>query len=214
MGLKLRSTPCMQNDGTHSWIVISRGDVTELQEGSTTPIHYEHAAPGGEKPVAMKQQEQFIPSSSSSSSTVMPINKRRWNDSSAVGRSDEKSLKISKQMTDYCEIKVILEKMMEQLNGEGCYFCSVVITLTQPNGRCKCGQSVSREEVTRTYFSIAWTLMATLSTCVLSKATLEGTKLILHCKITCKFLTIGFRTSITLVPFMIALLSSNQVSLQ
>ena len=41
-----------------------------------------------------------------------------------------------------------------------------------------------REEVVRNDFCIAWTLKTSFSTCVLSKATLEGTKLILHCKIT------------------------------
>ena len=44
-----------------------------------------------------------------------------------------------------------------------------------------------REEVVRNDFSIAQTLMVTFFTCVLFKATLEGTKLTDHCKITWKF---------------------------
>ena len=64
------------------------------------------------------------------------------------------------------------------------------------------------EDVARKDSSIAWTLMATFSTFVLSEATLEGTKLILHCKITWKSSTSGSSTSMTAIP------SSNQVWLQ
>ena len=69
-----------QNDGTQSWTVISRGInkyVTELPEENKKPIHYEEVATGAGQLAAMKQKEQFIPSSSSSSSTIMPINQRR-----------------------------------------------------------------------------------------------------------------------------------------
>ena len=91
----------MQNDGTQSWIVISKGInkyVTELPEENKKPIHihYEEVARGAPKPVARKQHEQFVLSSSSSSSTIMLIDQRKWNDIRAVGNIEEKSFKISK----------------------------------------------------------------------------------------------------------------------
>ena len=61
----------------------------------------------------------------------------------------------------------------------------------------------SSEDVIRKDFSVVWTVTASFSTCVLSKATLEGTKLILHCKITWTFRTIGLFIFITLVLLMI-----------
>ena len=92
----------MPNDGTQSWIVISRGIkkyVTELPEENKKPIHYEEVASSTGKLVAIKQQEQVITSSSSLSSTIMPINQRKWNDISAVGKLVDKSYKISNLMT-------------------------------------------------------------------------------------------------------------------
>ena len=72
----------------------------------------------------------------------------------------------------------------------------------------------SSEEVIRTYFSVAWTVTASITTWALSKATLEGTKLILHCKITWTFRTIGLFIFITLVLLMICILEPNQGWLQ
>ena len=98
---KLRSIPS-RTTKTQSWIVISSGIhkyVTELPEENKKPIHHEEVATGAGQLVAMKQKEQFIPSSSSSSSTIMPINQWRWNDISAVGRIDDKAHRISKPMT-------------------------------------------------------------------------------------------------------------------
>ena len=92
----------MQNDGSQSWIVISRGInryVTDLPEENEKLIHYEELALGAKKPIATKQQELSIPSSSSSSSTLLPIGQRKWHDIPAVGYIDEESLKISKKMT-------------------------------------------------------------------------------------------------------------------
>ena len=65
------------------------------------------------KPVAINQQHQFIPSSSSSA--IMPINQRKWNDISAVGRIDDAAYiqDLEADDTDFCDIKIILEKMME-----------------------------------------------------------------------------------------------------
>ena len=68
----------MRKDATQSWIVISRGldkYVTELPEVNKKPIHFEEAPSSTGKLVAMRQKEQFIPSSPSSSSTIVPINK-------------------------------------------------------------------------------------------------------------------------------------------
>ena len=59
----------------------------------------EEDALGARKPVTMKQQGQFISYSSSSSSTAMPINQRKWNDISPVGRIGTKAYNISKLMT-------------------------------------------------------------------------------------------------------------------
>ena len=51
-----------------------------LPEENKKPIHFEEVATSAEQPVSMKRKEQFIPSSSSSSSTIMPINQRTCND--------------------------------------------------------------------------------------------------------------------------------------
>ena len=93
----------VQNDGSQRqpWIFYSKGmnkHVTELPEENQTPNHYEETAFGAEKPVATKRQEQIIPSSSSSSTTIMPIDQRKWNDILALGYFDETSCKISKKM--------------------------------------------------------------------------------------------------------------------
>ena len=92
----------MQNDGTQSWIVISRGItkyVTQLPEENNKPIHFEEVASSAGKLVAITQKEQFIPSSSSSLSTVMPINQRQSNYISATGKIDDRSNKISELVT-------------------------------------------------------------------------------------------------------------------
>ena len=131
----------MQNDGTLSWIVISRGInkyVTELPEENGKPSHHEEVALGAGKPVATEQQ--FTPSSASSSPTIMPIDQRKWNDILAVGNIDELSFKISKQITRLQRHQGHPRgKTMVQLNGEGCCLCFVVITLTHQNVRSKCG---------------------------------------------------------------------------
>ena len=48
MELKLRSTDSMQNDGTQSWIAISRGinKYVTLPEENKKPIHSEEVASG------------------------------------------------------------------------------------------------------------------------------------------------------------------------
>ena len=80
----------LQNDGSQSWIVTSRG-----------MNNYEEVASSIGKPVATKQKEQFISSLSSSSTTVMPIDQRQWNDILAVEYVDEESFSfsVSKSMT-------------------------------------------------------------------------------------------------------------------
>ena len=55
----------MQNDGTQSWIVISRGIdkyVTELSEENEKLTHYEEVALGAGQLIAMKHKEQLLPS--------------------------------------------------------------------------------------------------------------------------------------------------------
>ena len=76
------------------------------------------------------------------------------------------------------DIKVILEKTMEQLNGESCYRCFIPTSLKWRRGRSKHGWITWRKEAKRKYFTIAQTLMVTFFTCVLFKATLAETKLI------------------------------------
>ena len=110
--------------------------VSELPEENEKPIHYyEDVTLGAVKPVATKQHEQFIPFSSSSSSTCTPIDQREWNDILAVGNIDEESFKIPKKMTRLPRHHGHLPEMMEQLGGEGCCLCPVVITLAHRNGR-------------------------------------------------------------------------------
>ena len=77
----------MQNDGSQSWIEISRGinkDAIELSEENRKPFHYEGVSLGAGQPVVTKQQEQITPSSSASSTTVMPFDQRKWKDTPAV----------------------------------------------------------------------------------------------------------------------------------
>ena len=82
----------MQNDGIQSWIVISRGInqyVTELPEESGKSIHNEEVAASTQKPVAKKHKEQFTPSIPSFSTTVMPIDQRKWRDIPSVEHVDK-----------------------------------------------------------------------------------------------------------------------------
>ena len=84
----------VQNDGSQSWIVISRGMnkyVNELPEEKGQSIHYEAATASTRRPVATKQKEQFTPSSSALSTIVVPIDQRKWKDIPAVEYVDEKS---------------------------------------------------------------------------------------------------------------------------
>ena len=100
VGIEIK-TDSLQTDGSRSWIVISRGInkyVTELPEENEKPIHYEEVTPVAGELVATKQQEQFISSSSSFSTTVMPIDQRKWNDIPAVEYIDEASFNISKKI--------------------------------------------------------------------------------------------------------------------
>ena len=92
----------MQKDGTQSWIVISRGVhkcATELPEENKKPIHCEEAPSSTGKSEAMQQKEQL--KLSSSSPTTLPINQRKWNDKSAVGRIDGRSNLILKLITRF-----------------------------------------------------------------------------------------------------------------
>ena len=96
MELEYKSIPCC--DGSQSWIVISRSInkyVKDLPEENEKPIHKEKMAPSARKPVATKQQEQIIPSSSSPSTTLMAIDQHKWNDIPTVGNIDEECFKIS-----------------------------------------------------------------------------------------------------------------------
>ena len=152
----------MQNDGTQSWIVISR----DVPEENKKPIHFEKVASSAGELVARKQQEQFIPSPSSSLSTIMPINQRKCKYFSAVANTTSRL-----QHQGY-----LREDDEAILNGESCYLCFIANTLTHRNGRSNCGQTICLEEVTREDFIIAWTLTATFSSCVLSKGPPEGTE--------------------------------------
>ena len=79
----------------------------------------------------------------------MPINQRKWFDILAVGKTDEKSFKVSKKMTRPRRHQNLIENMMEQLSGECCYLCSVVTFLTLHTGQIECGFSTCREEETK-----------------------------------------------------------------
>ena len=123
----------------------------------------------------------------------MRINLRR--DISAVGNVDDKSYKISKHITrllrhqGYPREDLCLSRSPWRTEMDGAN------TDRQPG-----------EVTTRKDFSVVCTPTATFSTCGRSKATLEGTKLIIHCKITWKSRTIGLSTSVTLVLLMTPIL--------
>ena len=81
---------------------------------------------------------------------------------------------------DVHDIKVIFERMMEHLNGESCYLCE---DLDAQKWTKQTWLNHSEKGSNKKRPQIAQTRTVTFFTCVLSKATLEGTKLILHCKI-------------------------------
>ena len=56
---------------------------------------------------------------------------------------------------DSYDIKVILEKTMEQLNVDCCYLCFIPTALQWRSGRSKHGWDAERKEAIRTYFSVA-----------------------------------------------------------
>ena len=94
----------MKNDGSQSWIVISRSmnkQVNELPEGNGKSILYEEVVTGKGRPFATKQKEQSTPPLPSLSTMVVPIDHRKWKDISAVDFVDKGSLSfsISKTMT-------------------------------------------------------------------------------------------------------------------
>ena len=71
----------MQNDGSQSWIVISRRMdkcVNELPEETGKSCHFELVTPGAGRPLATKQKEQPTPPLSSLSTIVVPIDQRKW----------------------------------------------------------------------------------------------------------------------------------------
>ena len=70
----------MQNDGSQSWIVISRGlnkYVNDLREENGKYTHWEEATASTGRPVATKQKEQFTPSLSSLPTIVVPVDQRK-----------------------------------------------------------------------------------------------------------------------------------------
>ena len=82
----------MKNDGCQSWNVFSRGMnkcVDELREENGKSIHYEEVVTGTARSVATKQKEQPTPPLCSFSTTVVPIDQRKWKDILAVEYVDE-----------------------------------------------------------------------------------------------------------------------------
>ena len=63
-----------------------------FQKRAGKSIHHEEVATNTGKPFATKQLEQFTPSLSSSSTTVMAIDHRKWNDILAAGYIDEQTI--------------------------------------------------------------------------------------------------------------------------
>ena len=76
---------------------------------------------------------------------------------------------------DVYDIKVIFERMMEHLKGESCYLCE---DLDAQMWTKQAWLNHSEKGSNKKRLQIARTRTVTFFTCVLSKATLEGTKLI------------------------------------
>ena len=110
----------MQNDGSQSWIVISRGIikyVTELPEENDKPLRRSGIWFG----------ETRCHETTGTIHTIFIFiffdcyaDRRKWNDIAVVGNMDEKSFKISKQMTRLLRRQGHPREMMKQLSGEGC----------------------------------------------------------------------------------------------
>ena len=83
----------MKNDGSQSWIVISRGmnqHVNELPEESGKSIHNEEVATRTRRPAATKQKEQYTSPLSSLATIVLPIDQRKCKDILAVDYVDQR----------------------------------------------------------------------------------------------------------------------------
>ena len=87
----------MKNDGSHSWIVISRcmNEHVELPEENGKSVHCEEMVTGTGRPVATEQKEQSNPRLLSFSKMFVPIDQRKWKDILAVDYVDEGSLSFS-----------------------------------------------------------------------------------------------------------------------
>ena len=94
VGIEMRINS-VQKDGSQSWTVISRSidqcvtELSEENEKTTTKKWF----PMRRNP--LRQQEQFIPSSTSFSTTVVPIDQRKWKDTPTRGNIDGESFRIS-----------------------------------------------------------------------------------------------------------------------
>ena len=71
----------MQEDGSQSWIVISRRMnkyVNDLPEENVKSLHYEEVTTGTGTPVATRLKEQSTPPLSSLSTIVLRIDRWKW----------------------------------------------------------------------------------------------------------------------------------------
>ena len=119
---------CPTNDGTQSWVVISRDVekyVTELALGHTQPMHH------AEVPTQAHgdQLRQSQGSSSSSMNASLPVNQQRWENIPPVpGVDDENCYQLSKNVANFlrhCDIfreangAIEWRKLLSQLDREG-----------------------------------------------------------------------------------------------
>ena len=162
--------------------------------------HFEEVVPNAEKPGATKQQEQFIPSSSSFSTTVLPIGQQIWNDIPMENPSRSR-----RRWPEYYEIKAFIEKMMEQWNGDDC-----VIILTHQGGRIKCELTICRKEATRKWFQYCLDSNGFILHMRAVQGHSGGNKVDPSVLDTWKFRKIGLNTFNTLVLHIIAILLTNQ----
>ena len=88
----------IENDGSHSWTVISRElnkYANELPEENEKSNHSEEMTTDTARPVATKQKEQYTPPLSSLSTIVVPIDQRKWKDILASDNGGKGSLTFS-----------------------------------------------------------------------------------------------------------------------
>ena len=171
-----------QNDGSQSWVVISRGMnkyLTEMPEGNDdVGTNATNSTPA-----------QHQASSSSMKATIpfeQDIGSLFLSQAVATGMMTAMFVGYRRPYAESYVTKTNFEKLTEQSHGTNCALSTIAWNpqWTAVIGARMIGSSVWHEAVTNNGFNIAWILPETFCIYVPFKVILEDKKLILHCRIT------------------------------